>query len=114
MKNVFGYIADLRRMGFQIAIDDLGAGYSGLSALARIMPELVKLDLSLIRDVPTEPMKRELIRHMAQLCGEMGILVVAEGVETEAERDTLDLIGCPLMQGYLFGKPLQYFQTVTF
>jgi EAL domain-containing protein (putative c-di-GMP-specific phosphodiesterase class I)/CheY-like chemotaxis protein len=114
MKNVFGHIAELRRMGFQIAVDDLGAGYSGLSALARLMPELVKLDLSLIRDVHKEPMKRELIRHMAQLCTETGILVVAEGVETTAERDTLDVIGCTLMQGYLFGKPMQYFQSVVF
>lgn len=107
-------IAALRKLGFKIAIDDLGAGYSGLTAFASLMPELVKIDMSLVRDLDREPVKRELIRHMASLCTEMGMLAVAEGVETACERDTLVEIGCEVMQGYLFGRPMQYFQTVEF
>jgi EAL domain-containing protein (putative c-di-GMP-specific phosphodiesterase class I)/CheY-like chemotaxis protein len=105
VSDVSSKMAALRAMGFRIAVDDLGAGYAGLTAFARLLPEVVKLDMTLVRSVEHEPVKRELIRHMALLCSEMGMLVVAEGVESAAERDALSALGCELMQGYLFARP---------
>jgi EAL domain-containing protein (putative c-di-GMP-specific phosphodiesterase class I)/CheY-like chemotaxis protein len=104
-KDVTTRIADLRDLGFRIAIDDLGAGYAGLTSFAQLQPEVVKLDMSLVRDVHKEPVKRKLIAAMTSLCSEMGMLVVAEGIECVEERDTLAEAGCELMQGYLFAKP---------
>jgi EAL domain-containing protein (putative c-di-GMP-specific phosphodiesterase class I) len=98
-------IAELRRMGFRIAIDDLGAGYAGLTSFATLEPELVKLDMSLVRDVDKNPLKEKLIRSMTSLCKDLGMLVVAEGVETIQERDLLVELGCDLLQGYLLAKP---------
>jgi EAL domain-containing protein (putative c-di-GMP-specific phosphodiesterase class I)/CheY-like chemotaxis protein len=105
VSDVSAKMAALRAHGFRIAVDDLGAGYAGLTAFARLLPEVVKLDMSLVRSVEHEPVKRELIRHMALLCSEMGMLVVCEGVESAAERDALSALGCELMQGYLFARP---------
>ncbi len=104
-------IAELRKMGFRIAIDDLGAGYAGLTSFATLDPEFVKLDMSLVRDVDSNPRKEMLVRSMTSLCKELGILVVAEGVETARERDVLVEIGCDLLQGYLFAKPGRPFPT---
>ena len=105
VKDVRARVADLRALGFRIAIDDLGAGYAGLTSFATLEPEIVKLDMSLIRDVHESPTKQKLIYAMTSLCKEMGMTVVAEGVETVAERDALVDIGCDLLQGYLFAKP---------
>jgi EAL domain-containing protein (putative c-di-GMP-specific phosphodiesterase class I)/ActR/RegA family two-component response regulator len=110
--DAIGRVAELRKMGFRIAIDDLGAGYAGLTAFAQLEPEVVKLDMSLVRDVHLQPTKRRLIRSMTELCIEMGRVVVAEGIETKEERDVLAELGCELMQGYLFARPGQGFPTV--
>ena len=98
-------IKGLRELGYRIAVDDLGAGYAGLTSFAALEPDVVKLDMALVRDVEQEPIKRRLVGSMARLCRELGILVVAEGVETPAERDVLVDLGCDLLQGYLFGRP---------
>jgi EAL domain-containing protein (putative c-di-GMP-specific phosphodiesterase class I) len=98
-------IARLRELGFRIAIDDIGAGYSGLNSFAMIQPDVVKLDITLVRGVDADPVKRKLVRVLADLCHDLGILVVAEGVETSAERDTLVELRCDLLQGYLFARP---------
>ncbi len=98
-------VAELRRMGYRIAIDDLGAGYAGLTSFVALEPEFVKLDMSLVRDVEKTPTKQKLIRSMATLCKDLGITVVAEGVETVAERDAVIELGCDLLQGYLLAKP---------
>lgn len=105
IRDVQNKVMSLREMGFRIALDDLGAGYAGLTAFAQLQPDVVKLDMSLIRNVNREPTKQRLIRSMTQVCGELGMLVVAEGVETEAERDTVLDAGCDLLQGYLFARP---------
>jgi EAL domain-containing protein (putative c-di-GMP-specific phosphodiesterase class I) len=102
----------LRELGFRLAIDDLGAGYSGLTSFARLEPEFVKLDLSLVRDVHKNPIKRKLVRSMTVLCKDMGIAVVAEGIEVVEERDTIVELGCDLLQGYLFAKPGKAFPQV--
>jgi EAL domain-containing protein (putative c-di-GMP-specific phosphodiesterase class I) len=98
-------IARLREMGFRIAIDDIGAGYSGLNSFAMVQPDIVKLDITLVRGVDNDPVKRKLVRLLGDLCRDLGILVVAEGVETPDERDTLVELGCDLLQGYLFARP---------
>jgi EAL domain-containing protein (putative c-di-GMP-specific phosphodiesterase class I) len=98
-------ISRLRQLGFRIAIDDIGAGYSGLNSFAMIQPDIVKLDITLVRGVDEDPVKRKLVRVLGDLCQDLGIQVVAEGVETTAERDTLVSLGCDLLQGYLFARP---------
>jgi EAL domain-containing protein (putative c-di-GMP-specific phosphodiesterase class I)/CheY-like chemotaxis protein len=107
-------IASLRTHGYRIAVDDLGAGYAALSSLASLQPEVVKLDMSLVRGVDQQPIKRRLVASLQTLGEPLGITVVAEGVETVAERDTLVAIGCDLFQGYLFAKPQRGFPSVTF
>jgi EAL domain-containing protein (putative c-di-GMP-specific phosphodiesterase class I) len=105
-------VARLRELGFRIAIDDLGAGYSGLTSVARLEPEFVKLDMSLVRDVHKSPVKRKLVRSMTTLFKDMGITVVAEGIEVVEERDTLVELGCDLLQGYLVARPARAFPEV--
>lgn len=95
----------LRELGFRIAVDDLGAGYAGLTSFVVLQPDIVKIDMSLIRGVDTDSTRQKLVRSMTGVCREMGILVVAEGIETQAERDVLVELGCDLFQGYLFGRP---------
>jgi EAL domain-containing protein (putative c-di-GMP-specific phosphodiesterase class I) len=111
VKDARGKIAELRRMGFRIAIDDLGAGYAGLTSFATLEPEFVKLDMSLVRDVDKSPTKEKLIRSMTSLCKELGMMVVAEGVETAQELEVLIGLGCDLLQGYLLAKPGRPFPT---
>jgi EAL domain-containing protein (putative c-di-GMP-specific phosphodiesterase class I) len=103
----------LRKMGFRLAVDDLGAGYAGLSSFATLEPEVIKFDMTLVRGVDSNPVKRKVIEKMTTLAHELKVLVVAEGVETAAERDTIHAIGCDLMQGYLFAKPGKAFPSVT-
>ncbi|MFO0676854.1 MAG: EAL domain-containing protein [Polyangiaceae bacterium] len=105
-------IARLKALGYRIAIDDLGAGYSGLTSFALIAPHVVKLDMSLVRGVDSDSLKQTMVRQMLSMCTDLGASVVAEGVETAAERDYLDSVGCSLMQGYLFAKPAYPFPDV--
>ncbi len=105
-------ITNLRALGFRMAVDDLGAGYAGLSTFALIHPDIVKLDMSIIRDVDKDPTKRKLVESMSRLCRELGIDVICEGIETRGERDTLIELGCDLMQGYFFGQPQRSFAPV--
>jgi EAL domain-containing protein (putative c-di-GMP-specific phosphodiesterase class I) len=105
IKDTQSRVARLREMGFRIAIDDLGAGYAGLTSFALLEPEIVKLDMSLVRNVHKQSTKQKLIRSMTSLCKDMGMMVVGEGVENVAERDALLELGCDLLQGYLFARP---------
>jgi EAL domain-containing protein (putative c-di-GMP-specific phosphodiesterase class I) len=99
----------LRRQGFRIAVDDLGAGYAGLTCVADLAPDIVKVDMSLVRGVDRDPTRRRLVRAITELCRELGLVIVAEGVETAEERDALAAMGCELMQGYLFARPAPAF-----
>ncbi len=107
--DVKALVRRLRDIGYRIAVDDLGAGYASLSAIAMIEPDVVKLDMTLIRSVDTLPTKQRLVRAMTSLSRELGAHVVAEGVETEAERDCLIDLGCDLLQGWLFARPQRAF-----
>ena len=107
-------VAALRRLGFRIAIDDLGAGYAGLTSFALLEPDVVKLDMALVRDLDREPTKQALVRTMITMCNELGLVVTGEGIETAGERDRLALAGCDLMQGYLFARPADAFPACSF
>lgn len=107
-------IARLRRMGYRIAVDDLGAGYSGLATFAQLEPQVVKIDIALIRDVHKNQMKSRLVSSMVSACKELSVAVVAEGVELPAERDALVELGCDLLQGYLFARPAPGFPEPTY
>ena len=98
-------VTRLRTLGYRIAIDDLGAGYAGLTSFAQLEPEVVKVDMSLVRGIDGSAVKQKLVRSIIALCTELGIQLVAEGIETPAERDTLVTLGGDLCQGYLFAKP---------
>lgn len=98
-------ISELREVGFRIAIDDLGAGYAGLTSFAQLDPDVIKLDMTLIRDVEKTPIKAKLIQSLCAVCRDLGVTVVAEGIETVAERDCIIELGCDLLQGYLLAKP---------
>ena len=105
VRDVAACVGRLKNLGFQIAIDDLGAGYAGLSSFAALEPDIVKLDMSLIRGVHQSEIRQRIVGTMALLCSEMGMRVVAEGVEVAEERDTARRLGCELFQGYLFARP---------
>ena len=105
-------VAALRELGFRLAVDDLGAGYSSLSNFANLKPEFVKIDMTLVRGADQSEVKRRIIRSITELCHDMDIRVVAEGVETTAERETLIALGCDFLQGYLLAKPGRPFPTV--
>jgi len=105
LPDVEGRVQALRDLGYHIAVDDLGAGYAGLTALARLSPEVVKIDMSLVRDVDQSTIKQKLVRMVTALAHELGSIVVAEGIETAAEQAVVRDLGCDLVQGYLLGKP---------
>ncbi len=98
-------MSEYRRIGFLNAIDDFGAGYAGLALLADFQPDLIKLDMGLLRDIDSHRPRQHIIKAVLGLCREMGVQVIAEGVETRAERDWLWQQGAHLMQGYLFARP---------
>lgn len=98
-------VAELRRIGFRLAVDDLGAGYAGLSSLLQLDPEVVKLDMGLVRGVDQDLSRQRVIRSMVRLCADLKMITVIEGVQTVAERDALVRLGCDLLQGYLFARP---------
>jgi EAL domain-containing protein (putative c-di-GMP-specific phosphodiesterase class I) len=89
----------------RIAVDDAGSGYAGLQHMLEIGPDIVKLDIALVRSVDSDPGRQALIASMVGFANQTGAVLVAEGVETEAEAATLEILGITLGQGYLFGRP---------
>jgi EAL domain-containing protein (putative c-di-GMP-specific phosphodiesterase class I)/ActR/RegA family two-component response regulator len=103
------HMRDLRALGYRIAVDDLGAGYAGLTTFARVRPEFVKLDASLVRDIDSGSVKRTVVSAVVDLARALESQVVAEAIETANERDTLRQLGIDVMQGYYFAKPAKPF-----
>jgi len=99
-------VSRLRALGYRIAIDDFGAGYAALNSFASLHPDVAKLDMALVRNVDSDPYRRRLVTSVNAMCRDLGILVVAEGIETEAEKATVIELGCDLLQGFLIGPPL--------
>jgi EAL domain-containing protein (putative c-di-GMP-specific phosphodiesterase class I) len=95
----------LRAMGFGVAIDDMGAGYSSLHSVAEVEPDFLKFDIALVRDIHRSPIKRGLLESLVLLGQRVDAQVIAEGVEKEEEYDTLREMQVPFAQGYLFSPP---------
>lgn len=99
-------LREYRRMGFMTAIDDFGAGYAGLNLLADFQPDILKLDMDLVRNVNMNKPRQAILKAITSIGHELGIQTIAEGVETVEEYSCLKDMGVSLMQGYLFSKPL--------
>ena len=104
-RHLTNILREYREFGFKTAIDDFGAGYSGLNLLANFQPDLIKLDMALIRDVDQDRVRQAIVRGIVTICAELGVTVIAEGIESAGERDFLSDCGIYLMQGYWFAKP---------
>jgi len=98
-------LSTYRHHGFLTAIDDFGAGYAGLNLLADFQPDIVKLDMALIRGIDANRARQAIVGGIMSIARLLGIRVIAEGVETRDEMETLRAAGVSLMQGYLFAKP---------
>jgi EAL domain-containing protein (putative c-di-GMP-specific phosphodiesterase class I) len=101
--NIF---SDYRRRGFFTAIDDFGAGYSGLNLLAEFQPHVIKLDMALIREIDASEARQAIVAGMVSIAQRLAITLVAEGIETVGERDALRDLGIRYQQGYLFARPV--------
>lgn len=95
----------LRALGYELAVDDLGAGYAGLTSFATLEPDVVKLDMSLIRNIDESPVRSRIVESIVRLSHELSMRIVAEGIETDGELRQCVAIGCDLLQGYLLGRP---------
>ncbi|MFN7065583.1 MAG: EAL domain-containing protein [Aquificaceae bacterium] len=95
----------LRREGVKVALDDVGAGYAGLAQLTEMHPDIVKLDMALVRDVHKSLVKQSVVKGLVSACKSSGIEVLAEGVEKKEELEYLLSLGVDLIQGFLFAKP---------
>jgi EAL domain-containing protein (putative c-di-GMP-specific phosphodiesterase class I) len=98
-------VSEYRRMGFTTALDDFGAGYAGLSLLARFQTDLIKIDMELVRDIDSSRVKQAIVHALVGLAKELGMTLLAEGVETAAELAVLKAAGISLFQGYYFARP---------
>ncbi|MBK9034546.1 MAG: EAL domain-containing protein [Myxococcales bacterium] len=97
--------AQLRELGLHLAYDDFGAGQSRLMELVEVPPDFLKLDMSLVRDIDRSGKRQELVRALVHVMTDLGIAVLAEGVEREGESEACVELGCALGQGYLYGRP---------
>ncbi|GGE33419.1 diguanylate phosphodiesterase [Halopseudomonas oceani] len=102
LKSILG---EYTRRGFKTAIDDFGAGYSGLNLLAEFQPDIIKLDMALLRNIDRDPVRQAIVRGILGVCQTLNIEVIAEGVETSEELAFLRSIGIYLIQGYLLARP---------
>ncbi|MET1020965.1 MAG: EAL domain-containing protein [Arthrobacter sp.] len=103
--HLMNIITEYRKHGFTTATDDFGAGHAGLGLLADFQPDLIKIDMKLIRGIDTSPARQAVVAGIVGIARELDITVLAEGIETEAEFLVLKATGIRLFQGYWFGKP---------
>lgn len=102
LKNI---VEEYKSKHFHVAIDDFGAGYSGLNLLVNFQPSIIKLDMELIRNIDTDATRAAVVEGILKTCRLLNILVIAEGIETVAEFEALQSLGVAYFQGYLFAKP---------
>jgi EAL domain-containing protein (putative c-di-GMP-specific phosphodiesterase class I) len=98
-------LQNFREMGFSIAVDDIGAGYSGLEKIAHLNPRYLKFDMQLVRDIDQSHVKREMARALKTFADKMGSSIIAEGIEREGEKQGCLDLGIDLGQGYLLARP---------
>ena len=94
-----------KELGFAIAVDDTGSGFSSLETVVELKPDYIKIDISLIRGIKKNILKQELIKAILNLSAKMNSMVIAEGIETEEELNVLREIGVTIGQGFLFARP---------
>ena len=104
--HVLHILRTYRDIGFKTAIDDFGAGYAGLSLLARFQPDIVKIDMDLIRGIDTDRVKQIILKNTLAMLGDLGIAPICEGVETLAELAIVQDLGVRLVQGYVLSRPV--------
>lgn len=104
-EHLIAIISEYKRHGFRTAIDDFGAGYAGLNLLADFQPDILKIDMDLSRRIDLSPTRRAIVQSILHVSHQLGIEVIAEGVETEAEFRVLREIGVTRFQGFLFARP---------
>jgi len=102
---VIGTMNDLRVRGARLAVDDTGAGFASLKHILKLAPDVIKLDLHLVRDIDSDPAKRALTAALVRFAADIGALVTAEGIETSAEFGALRDLGVEYGQGYYLGRP---------
>ncbi|MCP4444959.1 MAG: EAL domain-containing protein [Myxococcales bacterium] len=98
-------LSGLSKNGYQFAIDDLGGGYAGLNAVALLSPDFIKIDMAMVRGIDTAPHRARLIQRIVDFANDVEIMLVAEGIETKEEAETIESLGCHLVQGYYYGRP---------
>jgi EAL domain-containing protein (putative c-di-GMP-specific phosphodiesterase class I) len=104
--DIFREVRDYYRdLGFQIALDDTGAGYSSLEAVMELSPEFIKVDRAFVTGIDEDPVRQELLRAMQSVADQIGARIIGEGLNTLEELETLKRLGIEFGQGWLFGKP---------
>jgi EAL domain-containing protein (putative c-di-GMP-specific phosphodiesterase class I) len=102
---VIGTLVKLRATGVRVAIDDFGTGYASLRHLHRFPADIVKIDRTYVQDIARDPAVMRIVGTLWQLFNAIGLTAVAEGIEDEAQAAMLIELGCPVGQGFLFGRP---------
>ena len=109
MEHMLSVLEDLRSQGFKISMDDFGTGYSSLSLLTQMPIDTLKIDKSFVDTVATANERQEdiiVLRHIITLAKELGFVCLAEGAESRSQVDRLHDLGCEIIQGYYFSKPI--------
>jgi EAL domain-containing protein (putative c-di-GMP-specific phosphodiesterase class I) len=103
--HVLNILNTYREIGFKTAIDDFGAGHAGLGLITKFQPDIVKLDMELIRNIDKDPIKRTVVKHTLAMLHDLGITPLCEGIENADEAKILEDLGVHLIQGYFFARP---------
>jgi EAL domain-containing protein (putative c-di-GMP-specific phosphodiesterase class I) len=106
MQDVIAKMNTLKARGVGFSLDDFGTGYSSLAYLKRLPLDELKIDQGFVRDILTDPNDAAIAKMVIVLAESMGLSVIAEGVETQAQREALAALGCSNYQGYWFGRPV--------
>jgi EAL domain-containing protein (putative c-di-GMP-specific phosphodiesterase class I) len=112
LNHLKGILAFYRSNGFGVALDDIGSGWSGLNLLEQLRPDYVKIDMELIRNIDRNSYKQNIVQHLINIAKGNRTKVVAEGIETQAEADTVSEMGADLLQGFLIAKPRAFSEKV--